>query len=117
MYVRSYLPCRGGQFLDGLELDNDQAVDEQVGAESIFKDHAVVLKADGLLTLDKESAALQGSRQHDLVDGLEEAGAEIFVDVDGSVDDCAGDVVELEDLGAALYHGPQSHRMVEEDDC
>ena len=83
------------QSLDRLQFHDHPAVDEQVGAEPLLKDHAIVGETDDLLSLHREAASFKRPGEHRFIDRFEQARAEVPVDRERGVDDGAGDVVEV----------------------
>src|SRR5207249_3252523 len=83
---------RGG-LLAGLELQDDKALDDHVGAEAEFEANAFPDHGNRYLAVDAQPALRQFMGHDGAVNGFEKTGAESAVDVDGGVDDLAGDVV------------------------
>lgn len=79
-----------GELGDGLEFENDLAVDDQVC--DVFADDLVLVDhSQALLALEGEAAQGQLVFESGLLDGLEKAGAEDAVDFHGRADDYVGE--------------------------
>jgi hypothetical protein len=65
---------------NGLQLDENKIVDDEVGAEGdFFQEFAIVEDGDRFLTFDEMAHLAQLSRDGGFVDGFEETGSELGV--------------------------------------
>src|SRR5437764_1445978 len=89
------LAVDGGEPVDGLALNDHLVLDYQVGAEAVVEHQPVALEANRRLSVDLKPSLLERTEQDGFIDGLEQAGAEIAMDVDRRLDNGFGDVVEF----------------------
>ena len=66
------LAVQWGQMLDGLELQQDFTVDDQIGAEAFAQRDALVLDRNRYLALNAQPALCQLVREGKLVDLLQQ---------------------------------------------
>lgn len=78
---------------DGLDLDKDLVLDEEIGAESLVEDDVAVADRNGNLGLDDELTLSEFVGQRGLVDGLEEPRSELGMHGEGCVHDLRSDLV------------------------
>ncbi len=69
----------GQQRRDRFDFHDDARLDEKIDAQTIAKFKAVILERDKLLSSGAQTAPLQISCQHYLIDCLEQPGPEISV--------------------------------------
>lgn len=87
-----------GDVPDGLQLDHDLVGDEQI--EAVQPDlYATVEDRGRELALERDSSCAQLDEERSLVDGFEEAGAELTMNRDGCADDRACELLVLERHG------------------
>jgi hypothetical protein len=78
--------------LDGFEFEQNGVLDEDVGLVAFVETEAVEDEREGDFALDAEAVFLEGVAEALVVDGFQQAGAELAVDVDGDADDFFGEV-------------------------
>src|SRR5215467_15355950 len=64
-------------------------------AEALVEDQPLVLEADGHVSFHMKSAFVERAGQHGVIDGLQQPGSQIAMDVNRDVDDAFGNVVEV----------------------
>jgi hypothetical protein len=87
------LAMDGSKLLDGLEFDDDHVLDKEIGAEGDVEHHAIVDNGDRELTLDAQAAFAEFVFHETEIDGFEDPGAELDMELHRDVDDDAGDLV------------------------
>jgi hypothetical protein len=94
--IRKYLlPVGQCQLFDGLQLDDDQAVDQQIDPEATIETDALVLDRYPFVTLDRIATFFELTRKQNLINGLEETRSEVSVNADGSIDDLTSDDIDV----------------------
>ncbi len=97
--VPGRLPEEVGDDGDGLEFDEDFAVDDQIGTEGDFVQQlAVVEDRDGFLAIDAVALLAEFFGERGLVDGLKKSGAEFGVDFEGGVEGGFSDLLYINGL-------------------
>src|SRR5579863_6344868 len=76
------LAVRPAEHLNGLQLDDDLAGHEQIGAKGLVEGDAFVKNRNGNLALDGQSALLQFIVHHDLIDRFEQPRPQLAMDLD-----------------------------------
>ena len=102
----------GMHLVGGFEFDDDFAVDKKVQPEGVFNGGAFVFEGDGFLAFDGVAAADEFDGQELLVDGFQQAGAEVPVELYGRVEDVACDGVFVHAVEGDLRLGFPVHRRV-----
>jgi hypothetical protein len=84
-----------GELLDGLQLDDHAAFDDDVGAESVLEINPVEREGDRLLPHHVQSSPLEDRREYELVHRFEQDRPKPAMNADRSIDDRSGDFVEV----------------------
>lgn len=82
-----------GKLLHGFEFEDDFVFDDDVGSKTLVELQPFVFDGDGYLPFQSQTPALQLTGKHHFVDRLQQAWAELAVDLDCGVDDFFGDSV------------------------
>ena len=81
--------------LHRFDLDDDSLFYKDVDAKSCRMKNAIEFDIDRLLPVNFQPPSGQFARKHDLVDAFEKSGSEFAMNVNGGVDDLAGDCIDL----------------------
>lgn len=92
-------PMYGRDGLDGLEFQNDQILDDEVGAKTFVEDQVAEANRHGNLTLNFQSRLDEKLCQYSFVNRLEQAGSEFAVYRECGFDDAGSNGV--------LVHAPE----------
>src|SRR5687768_2011046 len=85
----------GVDVLDGLELHDHFALHDQIGAIADIDGQLVIGHGHGDVFVDMETALSKLVDQASMVDALEKPRSEAAMDLDGTLDDHAGQSVDL----------------------
>ena len=80
----------GMHLVGGFEFDDDFAVDKKVQPEGVFNGGAFVFEGDGFLAFDGVAAADEFDGQELLVDGFQQAGTELPVQLQRGIQHVLG---------------------------
>ena len=80
----------GQDVLDGFQFEKNGVLDDDVGLEASVHAHVFVEDWQGHLLLEREAGAVELPAEALLVDGFQEAWAELTVDLYGEADDGVG---------------------------
>jgi hypothetical protein len=83
------------ELLGGFQLDQNSALDEQIGTERLFESHSLELEGDRLLPFDSQPTLLEHSGEYLFINGFEQPRPYPGVDVVRRIDNLAGDFVGL----------------------
>jgi len=90
------------ELLYRLHLDDNAAIDEEIGAESVLELHVIINDTHRQLALYTETPPLEGGREHEHVHRLEQAWAELAMDRDRRCYHSFCDVVRLHVIFSAV---------------
>jgi hypothetical protein len=93
---------------EGFQLNQDFVGDDEVGTKALFEEEAFVADGNWDLALDVEAALSHFVSKDDFVNGLEEPGSKLLVNVECGVDDVAGELVFVGHR-ASFQHFAEQH--------